>query len=135
MLAKNLFSHLPVRLRQTMEMHYIEEKSYKEIASSENIPVSTIKMRVFHAKQKLRAVGKYKKTHEYAPLGIQNENIDILEAPSHVITILRRERKIYKVRDLLALRQDDLVMTRGLDWQAVCCIEDALRKLRLKLCD
>lgn len=53
-LTGQLLQELPLELRKAVEMYYLEEKPYKTIAIEEQIPLSTLKMRLFRAKKLLK---------------------------------------------------------------------------------
>jgi|SRR5580765_2053852 len=48
------FSHLPAKLRVAATLALVEETPYEEIAESLNIPIGTVKSRVFRATRLLR---------------------------------------------------------------------------------
>jgi len=52
--ALKLLDRLPNELRRVVKMYYFEDKSYSAIASEEDIPLSTLKMRLFRAKKLLK---------------------------------------------------------------------------------
>jgi RNA polymerase sigma-70 factor, ECF subfamily len=52
--TKEILSELPEDLRRVVEAHYIEGKPYKAIAEEEELPLSTLKMRLFRAKKLLK---------------------------------------------------------------------------------
>lgn len=51
-------SQLPERYRKIVELHYFQDKSYREIALSEGIALKTVEARLYRAKQMLRNAGK-----------------------------------------------------------------------------
>lgn len=53
-LTGQLLKELPPELRKAVEMYYLEEKPYKTIAIEEQVPLSTLKMRLFRAKKLLK---------------------------------------------------------------------------------
>lgn len=53
-LSEQLLAQVPEDLRRAVQMYYMEGKSYKVIAAEENIPLSTLKMRLFRAKKMLK---------------------------------------------------------------------------------
>lgn len=53
-MTSQLLEELPADLRKAMEMYYLEEKSYKTIAEEQQVPLSTLKMRLFRAKKLLK---------------------------------------------------------------------------------
>lgn len=54
-LTQELLQELPADLRRAVEAHYLEGKPYKAIAADENVPLSTLKMRIFRAKNILKS--------------------------------------------------------------------------------
>ncbi len=54
MFAEELLKELPDDLRHIVEAHYLQGKPYKTIAAEEQIPLSTLKMRLFRAKKILK---------------------------------------------------------------------------------
>lgn len=54
MFAEELLGELPEDLRRIVEAHYLEGKPYKTIAAEEQVPLSTLKMRLFRAKKILK---------------------------------------------------------------------------------
>lgn len=55
--AVKLLNTLPKDLRRLVEKFYFEDKSYETIAEEENIPLSTLKMRLFRARKLLKSEG------------------------------------------------------------------------------
>ena len=55
-LATQLLETIPADLRHAVEMYYLEGKPYKVIAAEENLPLSTLKMRLFRAKRLLKGL-------------------------------------------------------------------------------
>ena len=53
--TEELLLGLPEELRTIVKAHYLDGKSYKEIVAYENIPLSTLKMRLFRAKKILKS--------------------------------------------------------------------------------
>ncbi len=47
-------NHLPIAMREVLVLHDIESLSYEEVAQALNIPIGTVKSRLFHARAKLR---------------------------------------------------------------------------------
>jgi len=54
MFAEELLGELPDDLRRIVEAHYLQGKPYKAIAADEQVPLSTLKMRLFRAKKILK---------------------------------------------------------------------------------
>lgn len=54
MTIERLLEGLPFEMRHVVRAYYLEDKSYADIAAEENIPLSTLKMRLFRAKRLLR---------------------------------------------------------------------------------
>lgn len=50
---------LPLKQREVFELYVIEEKSQKEIAALLNIPLGTVRSRLFYAKRALRSSGNF----------------------------------------------------------------------------
>jgi RNA polymerase sigma-70 factor, ECF subfamily len=55
-LTDQLLDTIPDDLRKAVEMYYLEGKSYKIIAAEEQVPLSTLKMRLFRAKKLLKGL-------------------------------------------------------------------------------
>jgi RNA polymerase sigma-70 factor, ECF subfamily len=53
-MTDELLQELPDDLRRIVKAYYLEGKPYKIIATDENIPLSTLKMRLFRAKKLLK---------------------------------------------------------------------------------
>ena len=51
--ASNL-SRIPTQLARAMSLHFLDERSHKEIAEMEETSVSAIKTRIYRAKRELR---------------------------------------------------------------------------------
>lgn len=50
----DLVSRLPKPLARLVSLHYIEDKSYKEIAKQESLTIPALKMKLFRAKKMLK---------------------------------------------------------------------------------
>ena len=57
---------LPIIERETLTLFYLRELSLEEIAGLVDVPVGTVKSRLFRARQMLRRVTGRRRTHEYA---------------------------------------------------------------------
>lgn len=55
-LTDELLNELPQDLRRALEAYYLEGKPYKIIAAEEDVPLSTLKMRLFRAKKTLKGL-------------------------------------------------------------------------------
>lgn len=53
-LLKQAIDHLPIAMREVLVLHDIESLSYEEIAQALDIPLGTVKSRLFHARARLR---------------------------------------------------------------------------------
>ena len=60
-LLKELIDTLPPRYQNLVKLRYYDEKSYEEIAVELNIPLGTVKARLFRAKDLLSVILKRKK--------------------------------------------------------------------------
>jgi len=49
--VKEVIAKMPNHLGRLLTFYYLEDKSYQDIAESEDIPMSTLKMRLFRAKK------------------------------------------------------------------------------------
>jgi RNA polymerase sigma-70 factor (ECF subfamily) len=52
--VKSAIQSLPNMMREVVELHYIDELSYKEISHHLNIPIATIEGRLYRARRKLK---------------------------------------------------------------------------------
>ena len=52
--VKSAIQSLPNKMREIVELHYIDELSYKEISHHLNIPIATIEGRLYRARRKLK---------------------------------------------------------------------------------
>ena len=50
----NVIQSLPMPHREVITLHYINEYSYKEISAFLSLSVSTVKMRLYHARKQLK---------------------------------------------------------------------------------
>jgi RNA polymerase sigma-70 factor (ECF subfamily) len=55
-LLNKAIKHLPAKQQMVIELSYFQEYSIEEIALIANCPVNTVKTRLHHARQKIRAV-------------------------------------------------------------------------------
>jgi RNA polymerase sigma-70 factor (ECF subfamily) len=58
-ILKDALNSMPVIHREILDLVFLQGMHYEEIARIVQIPVNTVKTRVFHAKEKLRSVLKY----------------------------------------------------------------------------
>ena len=56
LITQKLLSRIPEESRHLIEAHYIKDKSYNTIAKEEEIPLSTLKMRMFRARKLLKDI-------------------------------------------------------------------------------
>lgn len=137
--VKDVLGCLIPSLRRVVEKYYLEDKSYEEIIAEEKISLPTLKMRLFRARKELQQFvqknGSRKQEEPSCKMNIIERDIEILPIPSRVVRILRQERGVSTVGDIVSLGRDRLIMTRGLDIQAVSSIEHALRQHKLILQD
>ena len=54
--ARVYLSQLPEKYRQVIELYYLEQKAYIEIAALLGIPMGTVKTLLFRAKQELMRI-------------------------------------------------------------------------------
>lgn len=137
--VKDVLGCLIPSLRRVVQKYYLEDKSYEEIIAEEKISLPTLKMRLFRARKELQQIvqknGSREQEEPSCKMNIIERDIEILLIPSRVVRILRQERGISTVGDIVSLGRDRLIMTRGLDIQAVSSIEHALRQHKLILRD
>lgn len=55
-ILKEALNRLPVNHREILDLVFLQEMKYEDISQIINIPVSTVKTRVFYAKEKLRDI-------------------------------------------------------------------------------
>ncbi len=53
-LVKEVLDTMPGDMRELIEMHYLEELSYEEIAAKKNLTIPALKMRLFRARELFR---------------------------------------------------------------------------------
>lgn len=53
-LVKEVLDTMPRDMRELIEMHYLEELSYEEIAARKNLTIPALKMRLFRARELFR---------------------------------------------------------------------------------
>ncbi len=55
-IVKRALDRLPVKHREILDLVFLQDMNYKEISEVMNIPVNTVKTRVFYAKDNLRKI-------------------------------------------------------------------------------
>jgi RNA polymerase sigma-70 factor (ECF subfamily) len=55
-ILEEALNRLPLKHREILDLVFLQEMRYEEISQVMNIPVNTVKTRVFHAKDKLRDI-------------------------------------------------------------------------------
>lgn len=55
---------LPDNYRDVVLAHYLEEKSYQEIALQENIEVKTVEMKLYRARKWIKNIGRRKSFYD-----------------------------------------------------------------------
>lgn len=53
-LVKEVLETMPSEMRELIEMHYLQELSYEEIAAKKNLTIPALKMRLFRARELFR---------------------------------------------------------------------------------